>query len=128
MIQITALYAAILALAFVHLSIRVIRIRRNERVGIGTAGRPAIERAMRVHANFAEYVPLTLLLLAFLELNAAPVTLLHVLCAGLLLGRVVHAWGVSQSPENYRFRIAGMAATFTVIIAAALSLVIQHFA
>ena len=54
-------YAALLALLFIALSIRTIRARRAHKVAIGTGGHAAVERAMRVHANFAEYVPLALL-------------------------------------------------------------------
>ena len=31
------------------------------------------------------------------------------------LGRVLHAWGISQEPEVFRFRTAGMGLTFTVL-------------
>ena len=49
---------------------------------------------MRVQANFADYVPLSLLLLAFAELQGRPVWLIHTLCAVLVVGRLVH--GVPQ--------------------------------
>jgi len=55
-------YAALLALLFVLLSIRTIRTRHSRKVALGHGDDPAMLRAMRVHANFAEYVPLALLL------------------------------------------------------------------
>lgn len=123
-IAIVPLYAALLALVFVALSLRVIGARRSAKVAIGVSGDAMLERRARVHANFAEYVPFALLLLALAELRAAPALLLHGLCLVLLLGRAAHAWGVSNPSEDFRFRVAGMAATFTVIIAAALFLLI----
>lgn len=114
-------YAALLALLFVWLSLRVIGVRRSQKVGLGVGGNRIVERAMRVHGNFAEYAPLALLLLAFLEIRQPHVLLLHGLCAALLIGRALHAWGVSREPEDFRIRVAGMATTFTVIIAAALA-------
>jgi uncharacterized protein len=39
------------------------RHRRRARVGLGTGSDTALERAVRVHGNFAEYVPLFLVLL-----------------------------------------------------------------
>jgi len=63
-------YAAILMLMFVLLSIRVVQMRASAKIGIGTGNDPAMERRIRVHGNFAEYVPLALLLLLCMELQS----------------------------------------------------------
>lgn len=120
-------YAAALALLFVGLSVQVIRIRRRQKVAVGDGGDKVLLRAIRVQANFAEYVPLALLLILLLaQLDAAP-ELLHALSAVLLLSRVSHAYGVSQTPENFRFRVAGMMGTFTVLSVSALALLLIGF-
>ena len=54
-----------------------------------------LERTMRVQANFAEYVPITLLLATFMEMQGTRAWLIHLLCLALVAGRVVHAYGVS---------------------------------
>ena len=77
---------------------------------------------MRVHANFAEYVPFALLLATFIEMQSRPAWLIHLLCLALLIGRVIHAYGVSQEHENYRLRTAGMSTTFAVFAVIALLL------
>ena len=69
-LRVVPLYAAMLALLFVLLSVNVIRARRSHRVTLGVAGNVDLERQVRVHANFAEYVPLTLLLLAMARTSA----------------------------------------------------------
>ena len=51
---------------------------------------------MRVHANFAEYVPFALLLITLLELNKANAMLLFALCSALLVGRLADTFGVSM--------------------------------
>lgn len=122
MIRILPAYAALLAFVFLALSARVIRLRRAARVAIGAAGDKALERAMRVHANFAEYAPLALVLLLLLELRGAWPALVHLLAAALVVGRALHAYGVSQDVEDFRFRVAGMMMTLGVIAAAAASL------
>ena len=119
-------YAALLALLFIALSILTIRARRAHKVAIGSGGHAALERAMRVHANFAEYVPLALLLLAMAELRGVPALVLHGLALALLVGRCAHAWGVSRTPEDFRFRITGMMCTFTVIGLTALALLASY--
>ena len=119
---IVPVYAAVLAFIYIVLSVRVVRARRNAKVAIGTKGNAHLERKIRVHANFAEYVPLALLLATFIEMQGRPAWFIHLLCLTLVAGRVVHAYGVSQEPENFGLRTAGMAATFGVLAVMALSL------
>jgi uncharacterized membrane protein YecN with MAPEG domain len=88
----------------------------------------AVERAMRVHANFSEYVPITLLLLLILEQSGGNILLLHALFVVLLAGRIIHAWGVSQQKENFTFRVSGMILTFTVIMTASIAIGILRLA
>ena len=117
---ITAFYAALLALFFVFLSVRVIGWRREVRVELGHGDDSQLLRRMRVHANFAEYVPFTLLLMAMAESLTAPRPLIHL--AGLLLiaGRLIHAYGLSQTPHILRYRVWGMTLTFIALSLSAL--------
>ena len=117
-------YAAVLALVFVALSVNVIKGRRERKVPIGVSGAGDLERRVRAHGNFAEYAPFALLLLAMAEVRGAAPFVLHALCVSLLLGRLAHAWGVSRTDEDLRFRVAGMAATFAAIGGAALTLLL----
>lgn len=117
--KITTLYASLLAILFVFLSIRTIRVRRKQRIAVGDAGDKEMLRAMRVHANFAEYVPLALILVFLVESNLAHPGFVHFLGATLLIARGTHAYGVSQVKENFKFRVSGMTATFTVLLASA---------
>jgi uncharacterized membrane protein YecN with MAPEG domain len=81
---------------------------------------------MRAHSNFAEYVPLTMLLIFFAEAGGAQPLLIHALCVSLVLGRCAHAYGVSQVAEDFRFRVFGMAMTFVAIISASTYLLASH--
>lgn len=119
--HVTALYAGLLAPLFVLLSVRVIGRRRAARVAIGHGEDAMLLRRMRVHANFAEYVPISLVLMALLESMGANVYLLHGLGVTLLVGRTVHAFGVSQERENLTLRVTGMTMTFAVIVTASLA-------
>jgi hypothetical protein len=119
------IYAALLALVFVGLSALVIRQRGRAKVAIGWGGDALLERFARIHANFAEYVPLALLLLAMLEWKGLNPWVLHGLGLVLLLGRLAHAYGMSQVQENFRFRVTGMMSTFGVIVVAAILLLVR---
>lgn len=124
--NITPVYASILGLLFIMLSLRTIRLRRRYRVALGDNDNAELRRAMRVHANFAEYVPLTLLLVFFVEMDGLPAAWVHALCLALLCGRLLHAWGVSQIRENFRFRVSGMVLTFGTIMAAAATIMLTR--
>ena len=113
------IYAAVFAIFFVVLSIRTIRQRRKLKIGLGDSGNNDMQRAMRVHANFTEYVPLSLLMIFLVEQSGVYAWFLHALCLGLLVGRLAHAYGVSQQRENFRFRVTGMILTFATLITSA---------
>jgi uncharacterized membrane protein YecN with MAPEG domain len=123
-LSIVPVYAAIFALIFVALSMRVAMMRRQTHVGIGAGGDRILERRIRVQGNFAEYVPFALLLLALLEIKGTARWWMHALCLLLLVARLVHAYGVSHEPEDVRLRAASMIVTFAVIVSTALSLII----
>jgi uncharacterized protein len=114
-LPITAFYSGFLSLLFLVLSVRVIRQRRRARIGLGDGGDLVVLRRIRVHSNFAEYVPLALLLMALVESVHGSSWLLHSAGAVLVVARCVHAWGVSRTPEDYRLRVVGMGGTLTVI-------------
>ena len=65
---------------------------------------------MRVHANFAEYAPFALLLMALAESLAPPHHLMHLVGLTLVAGRLLHAYGLSQTPQILRYRVLGDAA------------------
>lgn len=119
-------YAAVFACLFLLLSIRTIRARRSANVAIGTGGDKMLERVSRVHANFAEYVPFTLLLIGFAEIRGVHYVVIHLLCVALLIGRLFHAWGVSKDRENFRFRVLAMIFTLNTIAASALAIALSY--
>ncbi len=121
--QIIGLYAAILTLLFVTLSMRTIRLRRSLKIGIGDNGNKLLLRAMRTHSNFAEYVPISLILIALVEIQKANLIFVHALGLVLCLGRFIHAFGVSQEKEDFRFRVSGMVLTFVVLLSSSAFLI-----
>jgi uncharacterized membrane protein YecN with MAPEG domain len=115
-------YAAILVLIFVLLSVRVIQMRASAKIGLGHGNNSTMERRIRVHGNFAEYVPLALLLLLCMELQSQSRILIHVLCIALIVARVVHAIGVTPVKENFPMRVASVLTTFAVLVVASVML------
>ena len=120
-LSITPVYAALFALFFVALSLRVIRFRRSARISLGDGGDEELRRRTRVHANFAEYVPLTLLLMALAELQGQPGWSIHAIGALLAIGRLAHAYGVSQAPQIMKLRVLGMVTTIAAMVTGAVT-------
>jgi uncharacterized protein len=112
---ITTLFAGLLALLFLVLSVSVIGARRGAKVAIGDGGDKTLARRARVHANFAEYAPIALMLMGLAESGGAAKMQIWMAGGLLLVGRVIHAYGVSQAKEVLAFRVAGMAMTFAAI-------------
>ena len=119
---ITAFYAALCGLVFVGLTLGVVRARMRSKVLLGTGGDRMLERAVRAHANFSEFVPLALLLLALAEGLGLAAWALHALGAVLVLARIGHGIGISREPDVAALRGLGAVLTLSVVLLASLSL------
>jgi uncharacterized membrane protein YecN with MAPEG domain len=118
MFPITSFFAGLFALYFVRLAAQVIRLRRANKVALGSGGFDDLEAAIRAHGNFAEYVPLGLLLLALLESHSPHPLIVMTLGVTLGLGRFFHARALHQG--NLKYRVRGMMLTFGTLITLAI--------
>lgn len=117
------LYIALSALLLVVISVRVTLLRGKHRVAVGTGGNPELERAMRVQANFAEYAPTFLLVLAGLAFARESDFVIHALGVLFLIGRIVHVWAMHQeAPWHVRGRRIGMTLTWGPLLVGAVML------
>jgi uncharacterized protein len=113
---ITGLYAALCALVVLALALRVILLRWSTKTGIGDGGDRRLTRAIRIHGNAIEYVPLALILMLLAELSGARPVLLHGCGIVLVAARVVHALGLARTAGVSIGRSLGVTATFVVIL------------
>lgn len=118
---ITALVASFLAILYIRLSLNVVKLRHKHKLPLGDGGIEEIQRAIRAHGNFGEYVPIALILLLCLELNQAPALLVGFLGLLLIAGRLIHHRGVSRHEQTYSQRVRGMQLTFGCLALAAVS-------
>ena len=120
---ITATYAGLLGLLVLILAFRVVAVRRATAIGDG--GNALLLSRIRIHGNAAEYVPLALLLMLLLEVNGASARMLHALGIALVVGRLAHAQGLSQSVGVSAGRFVGNVLTWSVIAVAAVENVLR---
>lgn len=121
-LAITSFYAAILALLYVVLAVLVVHQRFKCRVGLGTGKELLLLKTVRIHGNFAEYVPFLIILIALLELQQGSVWQLHLVAGLTLAGRVLHAIGLWRSSGTSVPRFLGMISTFAALIVGAVFL------
>ncbi|MCK6453626.1 MAG: MAPEG family protein [Alphaproteobacteria bacterium] len=114
--HITALYAGLSALLLLALKINVIRMRWRYRVGLGDGNEPALARAVRMHGNFIENVPVALIVMLLVESAGCAAWLVHLMGAALVFGRVAHAWGLAGTDGPSLGRTAGVGLTTLVLL------------
>ena len=99
-----------LTIFYVRLFKNVVNLRRKFKIPLGYDKNIDLQRAIRAHSNFIEYVPFSLILSMFLYFH----NYLIFCCLSsffLLLGRTLHHRGISNSKEietKYLFRMRGM--------------------
>lgn len=120
---VTSLYAGLLAFVFLALSARVVAVRG--RVSLGDGGDPEVLRRMRGHANFAEYVPLILVMMALLENLQVAAWQLHAMGATLVFARVIHGIALSFTKKWFFGRFFGTVLTFTLLGVCGILCVVQ---
>ena len=119
--KITLLFASLHLLLLLALLVPIPRHRHARKIGLGDGGDMALMRKVRAHGNFIENAPIGLLALALLELCGLQAAWLWVLGSTLLLGRVLHAFGLSRS-GGYSFgRFTGTVLTWLAFLAMALA-------
>jgi uncharacterized membrane protein YecN with MAPEG domain len=128
LLPITLTTASLLGLLFIALSLAVSLERNRSKVGFGTGQEtsaplgdenkaPRLLVAVRRHGNFAEYVPISLVLLGLLELAQGDHLALQTMAGVLILARLMIAFGMGRAAPNL-FRAGGSVLQWLMITAA----------
>jgi len=96
------------------LAVRTGLIRHETGVELGDGGNVPLIRRMRAHANFVEYAPFVLLLIALIEFSIGSPVWLWAVSSVFLIARIAHALGMDGMPGG---RAAGTFVTFAVLLA-----------
>ncbi len=116
---ITTLYASILGIFIILLALYTVKGRRAWRIGLGDGDKTEMNKRIRIHGNAVEYIPIALILLGLLESNGGSAILLHSLGSVLVVARLLHAWGISQSAGTTFGRVTGTLFTWLMILTCA---------
>lgn len=126
-LPITLTIAGAAALLNIWLGARVSQVRLARKVSVGDGGDAGLVGRMRAHANFTEYTPFFLILLALIELAQGPQLWLWIVAILFILARIAHAFGMDRPSPN-AFRAGGIIVTMLVLLGLALyAIAIPYF-
>lgn len=118
-LPITLTAAGVAALINLWLAIRVGRVRTAEKINMGDGGNDRLIGAMRAQANFVEYTPFVLILIAAIEMATGTTWWLWAAMAAYMLARVAH--GVGMTGKSNPFRGIGILVTMLVLLGLAVT-------
>lgn len=118
MIPYTAFATAVLGLLFIVLAGHVSRLRLRNNISLGDGGNNDLSRAIRAHANMAEFAPVFLLLTLALELRNGGGWLLGALVLTFVAGRIAHAVGLITRATSKARQFGALTSYLGVVIAA----------
>ena len=124
--QAAALWSGLLILLLVVLSVRVVMGRQKHRVALGDGGNDDMVLRGRIFGNASEYIPVGIAALAVLTLLGMPAYTVQAVGGVLVLGRVLHAAGLTAGKPTPG-RLLGMVLTYLALIAAAGMLLVHAF-
>lgn len=120
---VSAITAGVLLIIQLVLMVGAIRARFRDQQSLGDGGKPGVLRAVRRHGNFAENAAIFALGFTLLEMLGESRTMMAVLCAAFVVGRLLHAAALSQENTVNKLRSAGVVLTMVVGVATAVRLI-----
>lgn len=114
-LPITLVIAAAAGLINLWLAIRASMVRVKGKVLFGDGGNPRMLQRMRAHANFTEYAPAILILMALIEFARGSSLWLWAAGAVFIVVRLAHVIGMDRSDSN-PFRMVGALGTWVVLL------------
>ncbi|MCF6196492.1 MAG: MAPEG family protein [Emcibacter sp.] len=118
MLQVTSLYAGILALIMVFLAYKTSARRREAKINLGTGGDVIMEKRSRAFGNFIEFVPMMILLMAIIEVQGHRPLIIHIFGIVTVAGRLFHAMGMSGVLKAVNGRFVGAILTYLSLLLA----------
>ena len=132
-LSITTTFAALFTIFYLFLSMRIGYLRGSPVMKLifkmdKKVTENKLERNVRAHGNFSEYVPLFLILLFLTEyLKIIQFKYLIMLCIIFLYGRIAHAVCFAFFDYNPFLRISGMICTYLVLGILSILLLVTTF-
>jgi len=126
--MIVAFYAGILGIIYLALTFYVIKGRFEHKVSLGDGDNENMQKRIRAHANFAEFVPFALFLMFVAEWEGMADPMTHILGLLLIFGRLLHGAALLEFNTIIpKPRQIGMVSTIFVMASCSLFCVFSIF-
>ncbi len=112
----TPIYAVLLTILFLMLTVRVIMARRSQKIAYGSGEDTDTVALMRAHANWSEFAPIGIVLLLVAELQGVGPFWLHLCGLMLVVGRYMHGYAMGFNRKFFQGRVYGTALTLGALI------------
>jgi uncharacterized membrane protein YecN with MAPEG domain len=113
-VKVTLITAGMLGLLLLVLGIRIVQLRMQTRISLGDGDNPELLTRVRAHGNAAEWIPIGLILLFLAEQSLGSHWAVITLAALLVLGRLLHPFGLANRAPNAA-RSLGMVLTWIAV-------------
>ena len=117
-LPVTLTIAAACAVVNLWLAVRIVPGRMRGKVMLGDGGDERLFALQRAHANFIEYAPFALILIAAIELAGGSPSWLWGLGGGFVAVRIAHGLGMTRPAPN-PLRAVGALGTWVLLAALA---------
>lgn len=117
-LNISGIWFFAFSLFYILLTLNVVRMRWATKTGLGVGEDRRMLKAVRVHGNFAEYIPLVFIGIILMEVRGAGSTWLHSLYAAAFLARILITFGITKTSNFSPYRFLGNCLTYIVLLSA----------
>ena len=108
----------VFSIFYLLLTLNVIRMRWATKTGLGLGEDRRLLKAIRIHGNFSEYIPIVFIGIILMEVRGADENWLHSLYSGTLVGRILITIGITKTHNFSLYRFFGNTLTFLSLITA----------
>jgi len=128
--EIFGIYLVLNLILFLCLTFYIIRFRFGNSISVGDGGSTVLLHRIRAQGNYIENAPLHLIgLISMMQLGTSSL-MMHVVGAMFIIGRILHAIGITRTDATNKMRQGGVVLTllsFMILIVYLSLLLVKSF-
>ena len=123
--MITTILASTLGIFFFKITLDVVKKRQSLKISLGNGENEELANYTSAHSNFAQYVPMLIILFYLNETSGFLSDLVLIPLAILIIvGRVFHYRALTSQEMNFNLRVKGMKLTLFPMMIMSISLIV----
>jgi uncharacterized membrane protein YecN with MAPEG domain len=126
-LKLTSQYILPLGIIWFVLWVRVVQMRSKLHTSIGDGGNSELHLRIRQFGNFIEWVPFVLVLMIVSELQGTKALWLNIAGLLLVIGRLIHPFGLKIENDAHILRILGNSSNMIAAIILLSTIALKQF-